>query len=156
MELVREAQPIVDAIADASTVVVDTETSSLFPFRDGKILAGVAVKPLGGESFYIPFRHKNGGRNAPMRELGVLVEALRGRELVFHNAKYDLAVLYQEGHDLAGEDVLDTIVLHRLVEEDEPSYALKSLAKKYVDKDAGKPELRLKKLMRDNGWVYVD
>lgn len=156
MQLVHEAKPIVDAIADASTVIVDTETSSLFPFRDGKVLAGVVVKPLGGESFYIPFRHKNGGKNAPMRELKVLVAALRGRELVFHNAKYDLAVFYQEGHDLANEDVLDTIVLHRLVEEDEYSYALKSLAKQYIDKDAGKPELRLKKLMRDNGWFHID
>ena len=155
MKLVLTADPIIEAIGDNPVVTVDTETSSLYPWRDGKILAGIGVKPLGGESFYLPFRHKNGGKQANIRELARLGPALRGRELVFHNPKFDLAVLWQDGLDLVDEDVVDTVVLIRLVSEAEPSYELKRLARKYVDPTAGDSEKALKALIKKMGWFDV-
>ena len=156
MLLVLTADSIIEAIGDNPVVIIDTETSSLYPWRDGKILAGVGVKPRGGESFYLPFRHQNGGKQASLKELAKLGEALRGRELVFHNPKFDLAVLYNDGLDLSDEDVTDTVVLVRLVSEDEISYELKRLAKKYLDPVAGESQKALRTLIKKMGWYETD
>jgi DNA polymerase I-like protein with 3'-5' exonuclease and polymerase domains len=156
MELVRSADPIIKELGDNPLVSIDTETSSLKPWRDGRILAGIVVKPFGGESFYLPFRHKHGGKQAPLRELKRLGKALRGRELIFHNPKFDLAVLWQDGLDLSDEDIVDTVVLIRLVSEDEPNYELKRLGKKYISEDFNAPEQQLKAYMRKMGWKTYD
>jgi DNA polymerase I-like protein with 3'-5' exonuclease and polymerase domains len=156
MQLVYNADPILKAIKKADTVVVDTETSSLFPWRDGKILAGIGVKPLGGEGFYLPVRHKNSRKQAPIKELKRLCEALRGKLLIFHNQKFDLGVLYQEGIDLVDENIIDTVVLIRLVSEDEPSYELERLAKKYVDPNAMEGKRDLRAFMKKMGYVTYD
>ncbi|KKK67375.1 hypothetical protein LCGC14_2954680, partial [marine sediment metagenome] len=100
MLLTTKAAPIVEALSDSDVVIVDTETSSLYPWKDGKILAGIGVKPLGGKMFYLPVRHKNGGKQASHKQLLLVCEALRGKILVFHNPKFDLAVLWQEGINL--------------------------------------------------------
>ena len=156
MQLTTKAAPIVEALSDSDVVIVDTETSSLYPWRDGKILAGIGVKPLGGEMFYLPVRHKNGGKQASHKQLKLVCEALRGKTLIFHNPKFDLAVLWQDGIDLVDEEVLDTVVLVRLVSENEPSYELKRLAKKFVDATAGESQKALKALMKKMGWETYD
>ncbi|KKL05405.1 hypothetical protein LCGC14_2606350, partial [marine sediment metagenome] len=156
MQLTTKAAPIVEALSNSDVAIVDTETSSLYPWRDGKILAGIGVKPLGGEMFYLPVRHKNGGKQASHKQLQLVCEALRGKTLVFHNPKFDLAVLWQDGIDLVDEEVLDTVVLVRLVAENEPSYELKRLAKKFVDATAGESQKALKALMKKMGWETYD
>ena len=140
-------EPVCRALTGHRVIVLDTETSSLHPWRDGKILAGVGVKVLDGPSFYIPFRHADTD-NVSLAELPVLAHALRGHTLAGHHLMFDLAVLWQEGIDLVDEDVLDTVTVTRLVSEDEPSYKLKLLAKKYVDGTAGETEKALKQYMR--------
>ena len=164
MQLVSRAAPIIEALKGAEVVVVDTETSSLRPHRDGRILAGVGVKPVGGECFYMPIRHSNGSfKQATMRQLGLLGDALKGKTLVYHNAKFDMAVLKNDGVDLVGEETLDTVVLVRLVSEEEPSYELKRLAKRYAThicpedpESVGAQQKELRKLMRKNGWETYD
>jgi len=144
---VTSVEPVCRALTGHRVIVLDTETSSLHPWRDGKILAGVGVKVLDGPSFYIPFRHADTD-NVSLAELPVLAHALRGHTLAGHHLMFDLAVLWQEGIDLVDEDVLDTVTVTRLVSEDEPSYKLKLLAKKYVDGTAGETEKALKQYMR--------
>ena len=164
IQLVNRAAPIIKGLGDAKVVIVDTETSSLRPHRDGRILAGIGVKPLGGPAFYMSVRHKNGDfKQASMAQLRLLGKALRGRKLVYHNPKFDMAVLKNDGVDLVGEETEDTVVLVRLVSEEEPSYELKRLAKKYAlklrpeDPDSvGASEKALKKTMRDNEWTTYD
>ena len=155
MTLVRSADPIIRAISGSPVVIIDTETSSLRPWRDGKILAGIGVRPLGGPSFYLPLRHADSD-NAPLSELEKLTVALRGHTLLGHNIAFDLAVLWQEGINLVNEDTLCTVVVTRLVSEDEPSYKLKILAKKYVDGTAGESEKELKQYMRSHKLVTYD
>lgn len=138
IEVVNKAQPIIDACLEADTIVIDTETSGLRPWVDGKILAGVAVKPLNGPMFYLPVRHAN-SVNASISEVHKLFKALQGKSWVFHNAKFDMAVLWQEGVDLTREHVYDTIVAMRLVSEAETSYELKKLADKYYLFDYQEP-----------------
>ena len=155
MTLVNTADPIIRAISGSPVVVIDTETSSLHTWRDGKVLAGIGVRPLGGPSFYLPFRHADSD-NAPLSELEKLSVALRGHTLMGHNIAFDLAVLWQEGVDLVDESTLCTVVITRLVSEDEPSYKLKRLAKKYLDDAAGESEKMLKQYMRTHKLATYD
>lgn len=156
IKLTISADPIIEAIKSSSTVIIDCETSSLHPWRDGKVLAGIGVKPLGGPSFYLPVRHA-ASSNAPLGELRKLGEALRGKELIAHNIKFDLAAVYQDGINLAqGNKLTDTLVLLRLVVEDESTYELKKLAKKYIDEQADEQERNLKALMKKQGWSTYD
>jgi len=136
LNLVTKAAPIIAACKDADVVIVDTETRSLHPWVDGQILAGVGVKPLNGEMFYLTVRHKD-SVNGSIEEVRKLFKALRGKTLIFHNAKYDMAVLWQEDIDLTTEYILDTMVMMRLVSEDEPSYALKKLGDMYYTFEDG-------------------
>ncbi|MEK0325300.1 MAG: hypothetical protein QQN63_06310 [Nitrosopumilus sp.] len=53
----------IESIIAADTIIIDTETSSLHPWRDGEVLAGVAIKPLNQPAFYLPFFH--GVNSAP-------------------------------------------------------------------------------------------
>jgi DNA polymerase-1 len=136
------------ALDGADFVVVDTETSSLNPYKDGKVLVGLGIRPFGGRSMYIPVRHETDDKMASMRTAKAAAELLRGKHLVFHNAKFDLAVMLQEGVDLGEEDISDTMVMARLCYEEEPSYALKELGQKFVDPEARVYEQELKALYK--------
>ena len=183
MKLVRTTDPIISALKDAETVILDTETSGLHPHRDGKILGGIGIKVLHGPSFYLPFRHsaahcrcttgtpqidpcrncehpvsahKKGKGcavdwpevNADIGELLKLAPALKGKTIVMHHAPFDLATTDNEGLDLTGERVLCTMVLWRLISDNEPSYALKKLTKKYIDPEAYDSEKFIKGFLR--------
>ena len=149
IKVVTSAQPIIDAIADASICIIDTETSSLKPFRDGKILAGIGVKARGGQAFYLPVRHKDKSKQGTIKDVAALCSALHGKALVFHNPKFDMAVLLQDGIDISAEHVYDTVVTTRLVRENEPNYELKRLGKSVLGReDAAEPERQLKAYMR--------
>ena len=141
--LVTKAEPIIKALDGVRVVIIDCETRSIKPHIDHKILAGVAVQPLNGQGWYLPVRHVDVENNASFVELKKLIKALVGKTLVMHNARFDTAVLKQEGFDLSQEDLLDTIVMMRLVKEDEPNYRLKALAKKYLDPTAGNTERKI-------------
>jgi len=156
MRLVTNASPIIKEIGDNNIIIIDTETSSLYPHKDGQILAGIGVKPLGGEGFYLPFRHSNNIAypNASLKELMRLYEAFQGRTLVFFNAPFDLAVLWNEGLNLLKEDIVDVLVSMRLVKENEPSYRLKNLANVYIDDTALEVEQRVRRLAKKLEWGY--
>ena len=155
MELVYKAAPVIKALEGVDIVIVDTETSSLYPWRDGQILAGIGVKPYGGATYYMPLRHAD-SKNASFKQFRELCEALRGKTIVFHNPKFDLAVIYNDGVNLVNEDVLDTVVMMRLVYEEQISYELKRLGKIFVDPNAGGQEKELKKFMRSAGIETYD
>ncbi|MEK0325301.1 MAG: DNA polymerase, partial [Nitrosopumilus sp.] len=65
-----------------------------------------------------------------------------------------MAVLYQEGFDFHKENVFDTVVLMRLVSENEPNYELKNLAAKYIDSNAKKEQTKIKAYLRKNKLNY--
>ena len=105
----------IESIIAADTIIIDTETSSLHPWRDGEVLAGIAIKPIDQKAFYLPFFHGIDSApgvhgiqddwNLPLSILSQVMEALKGKNLVFHNAKFDMAVLHQEGFDLHKENI---------------------------------------------------
>ena len=149
----------------SDTIIIDTETSSLHPHRDGQILAGVAFKPLGHEEFYVPVFHGSDaqpgyhGSDDPHNVDISILESLLAycivnkKKIVMHNVKFDTAVLYQEGFDFIhsiGVEIYDTVVLMRLISENEPSYELKELAFRYISEDARKEQNIIHKYMRDH------
>ena len=154
----------VESIKVADTIIIDTETSSLHPWRDGEVLAGVAIKPLNQPAFYLPFFHGVNSapgvhgvgdvNNLPNSLLNEVMDALKGKNIIMHHAKYDMAVLYQEGFDLHKENIFDTVVLMRLVSENEPNYELKNLATKYINPDAKKEQTKIKAYMKKNKLDY--
>jgi len=153
--LVYTAEEVLEAVGDAQVVFIDTETSSLRPHRDGKIMAGIGFKGLNREPVYLPVRHAD-SKNAKVQEAVTALLGLLGRRLVFHNPKFDVAVLYYDGINLIEEDILDTVVIMRLVIEDLYSYELKELGSQFVREDAKEGEKELKLLMRKMGWKTYD
>jgi DNA polymerase I-like protein with 3'-5' exonuclease and polymerase domains len=98
--------------------------------RDGKV-AGVAVA-AGDDAWYFPFGHKNGSnldRKVVLRWLQKQVATPMQRKIM-HNAQYDLGWLLAEGVEVQGE-VVDTMVVAAIVDENRLSYSLDNLAKEY-------------------------
>jgi DNA polymerase I-like protein with 3'-5' exonuclease and polymerase domains len=98
--------------------------------KDGKVV-GVAVA-AGDDAWYFPFAHKNGSnldRKVVLRWLQKQVATPMQRKIM-HNAQYDLGWLLAEGVEVQGE-VVDTMVVAAIVDENRLSYSLDNLAKEY-------------------------
>lgn len=98
--------------------------------KDGKVV-GVAVA-AGDDAWYFPFAHKNGSnldRKMVLRWLQKQVATPLQRKIM-HNAQYDLGWLLAEGVEVQGE-VVDTMVVAAIVDENRMSYSLDNLAKEY-------------------------
>jgi len=119
-------------------VSLDTETNGLNIFGIGgedptKIVGVVLSLKSYNEHYYIPFGHATGEKQLPEH---IVFEALKpfleSSDLlkVLHNAKYDIHVLHNHGIELQGFH-FDTMIAMSLLNENEPSYALKNLANKY-------------------------
>ena len=92
---------------------------------------GVATKDWEG---YFPIRHKGGGNLDEDMVLRWLKNTLSStkRDVVFHNALYDVGWLRREGVTVAG-NILDTIIAAPLINENRFSYSLDNLGMLYCD-----------------------
>jgi DNA polymerase-1 len=152
------------ALTPSEPIVTDLETDGLATWRaaNPSRMVGISMTGLYGQSdsYYFTFRHAE-GRNLPEELLQPLRDLLRDREQVFHNAQFDLAMLYKEGFQLPAK-IQDTIVAASLVNEnegDEQGFGLKPLSVKYLGADADEEErvlgaeLKARKL-RGKGNMY--
>ena len=92
---------------------------------------GVATKDWEG---YFPIRHEGGGNldeDIVLRWLKNTLSSTR-RDVVFHNALYDVGWLRREEVTVAG-NILDTIVAAPLIDENRFSYSLENLGAAYCD-----------------------
>lgn len=97
---------------------------------DGKVV-GIAVA-AGDDTWYFPIAHANGpnlDRKLVLRWFQKQMATPRQRK-VMHNAQYDLGWLLAEGVEVQGE-VVDTMVVAAIVDENRLSYSLDNLAKEY-------------------------
>lgn len=156
------------ALAGASTVVVDTETTGLQPHY-GDRLCGVSTWceiKNGQHTFaleaYFPFRHKPGeslfnvSENLPQEWLKELLQVLDKPDglLQFHHAKFDLHMLAYEGFDFHLNPFLCSQVMAWLNLEGE-SHKLEDLVVKYeLDKDALGYKAAMKELVKKSGGTY--
>lgn len=126
----------VTALAKEEKVIaVDTETTGVDVYRDK--LVGVSLTlPIANEHFYIPIRHIEGGQVAIKDAIIELKKILSlPCDKVLHNAIFDLHILKGEGIDVNG-NIYDTMIMMHLLNENEPSFRLKDLAKKYLKVEA--------------------
>jgi DNA polymerase-1 len=99
-----------------NTIAIDTETTGLS--RDSKLL-GVSFCGEEGKAFWLP-----ADKVVPF----VMEAILAGKQLIMHNAKFDLQVLKRNDIDLYGNPIFDTMIAHQLLDENS-NHGLKHLAK---------------------------
>jgi DNA polymerase-1 len=141
-------------------LVVDTETTGLEMFRTDSparvvgIAIGDAERP--GADFYFAFRHGE-EQNLPIECMEPLRQLLKHRIWLGHNLAFDSKILKFDGFVLPTM-IDDTIIAAHLCNENEPSFALKELATKYLGADAAaedvalRNELRARKLGKGEMW----
>ncbi len=112
---------------------LDTETTGVDVFGHDFIVGLSISCPTFDDHFYIPVRH-----NVPEEQLDAeLVFPLLKRFFespkigkILHNAKFDAHMFRKEGITLQGI-IMDTMISMHVLNENEPSYALKKLATKW-------------------------
>ena len=126
--------------SETETVAIDLETYEPHLMTCGKGLAtgrghivgvGVATDDWQG---YLPIRHQGGGNldeGIVLRWLTNLLSSTK-RQVIFHNALYDVGWLRREGIIVKGK-ILDTIVAAPLINENRFSYSLDNLGAAYCD-----------------------
>ena len=107
------------------------ERGSGWPRKDGYII-GVAVA-VENEAWYFPIRHEIGPNLDVKRTLGWLADLLKEptRQVVFHNAQYDVGWLLAEGVTIHSA-IRDTMVVAPLLDENRFSYSLNNLSRDYL------------------------
>ena len=126
--------------SETETVAIDLETydphlTTCGPgwatSRGHVVGVGVATKHWTG---YFPIRHEGGGNldeGIVLRWLTNLLNSTK-RDVIFHNALYDVGWLRREGITVKGR-ILDTIVAAPLINENRYSYSLDNLGLVYCD-----------------------
>ena len=135
-------------LSQAKEVSIDLETKdpnlsimgSGWARKDGCII-GVAVATEGGK-WYFPIEHEIGPNFDKRMTLNWLQEVCKKeRDYVFHNAPYDVGWLLAEGVKIHG-NIVDTMVVAPLLDENRFSYALNALGRDYLQERKSEAELR--------------
>ena len=121
-------------ISNSTYVAVDTETNWTQLSHERYCLGISVYCPNVDIGFYLPLCQSD-GNNYPMdnKRFGLLSLSLSRCTVIFHNAKFDNAVLNKLG--VVVETWEDTLLIHYLINENEEQ-GLKPLAVKYIDKNA--------------------
>lgn len=134
-------------------IVFDVETTGTDIWSD--YIVGHVISAVKADIHaYIPTRHKT---NRPQLDNDYVIERLRpfyeneSIRKIAHNAKFDIHMLANEGVDLRGLS-WDTQEAMRMLNENEPTFALKPLVSKYL----GIPSLMYEQLFGKKGFQEVD
>jgi DNA polymerase-1 len=134
--LVTDAQELLDiaeTLSDAEALGADLETTGLSP-RDGKTRLLQLATPE--ETFVIDA--------FAVGDLSPLKGVLEGGPVkIFHNAKFDYQ-FFKEEHEISLSPIFDTMLATQLLDGGEygASYALESVAERYLDEEVDKSERR--------------
>ena len=139
-------------------VSLDTETTGLHPTRDRPFMITLGYR-RGQAAIALHVTEQQGvckftlGSESPIwfYELKAWLEdAARETVIVFHNAKFDINMLRNIGINFTGS-FHDTMLLARVLVDDEPSVALKRLADKYIDVNSSLLAKELEKELKKHG-----
>lgn len=120
-----------ECLESSDEVAVDTETSGLNTRNRVDYLMGFCFS-TDDLACYMPFRHREG--NLPLRFLDRIASLLQGKDLIWHNQKFDWHSIKTVGIDplsFTGKQY-DTLILAQLVNEELYSKELDALGKKYL------------------------
>lgn len=141
-------------------VAIDTETTGLDPITDR--LAGVCLYTPGMDAIYIPVNHvshisgmkvKGQISEGTLKELLNSLNDIEGIKWVFHNAKFDMRVIWWQ----LGIKLLpwwDTMIAARLLNENEP-HGLKALWNKYINRGMEDEALKFGDLVGEGNFLFV-
>jgi DNA polymerase-1 len=148
IESVEEFEEFCDRAAGFPTLVLDLETTGLHPYHGDRIIGvALAIPPTGdgGDllTAYLPLRHE-AGANVPLEALRHLRPLLADPEryLLGWNLKFDAHFLLQEGLEVRNH-LADSMLAAHLANENEMTFRLKDLGKKYLGAEAGADEAEL-------------
>lgn len=130
---------------------IDTETNLTDRFQDRRC-RGVSISTDKGENVYIPVSHSSW--MAPDEPQIELPKDLLNPNItwVMHNAKFDIHVLEKAGVQIPERfHFYDTMLMAHYINEEELSFGLDAMAKKYVGYDSGK-NTELAKAMKGAKW----
>lgn len=145
--LERDVPAFMDWVREQPVLAFDTETTGLNPYArlNPSRICGFSVY-ANGDGYYLPFRHGS-GVNLPERVLSEFVRDISQRlaagtlTLKTWNGKFDLHMLNVEpGFEIPVTGVHDAMLAAHLLNENEPSYALKKVADKYLRDDSSLDE----------------
>ena len=136
--LPRQVDQFFTWLEQQRTVAIDTETTGLDPYArlNPSRICGVSFYAP-SEGWYLPFRHGT-GVNLPVSVLHDLVKRLSDRVnagdllLKTWNGKFDIHMLHCEGLEIPISGVHDAMLAAHLMNENEPTFALKKLSDKYL------------------------
>lgn len=118
-------------------IAIDTETNTLYPHRSKLKILTLIVAWEEGKSVSIPIEHPE----APwtLEDIFPFIQQLLscGKPKIFHNAKFDLRVLWAKGWEVK-RIAWDTMLGEHLLAEDKRGYyGLKSLTRLYLPTHSG-------------------
>ena len=127
-------------ITDRSEIAIDLETCDPniktlgpgWPRNDGFVV-GYAIA-VDGWSAYLPIRHEGGGNLDERIVTNYMKKVLASpADKIMHNAQYDLGWLKAQGFEVNG-NIIDTMVVAALLDENRFSYSLNSVAYDHINK----------------------
>jgi DNA polymerase I-like protein with 3'-5' exonuclease and polymerase domains len=123
----KEAEDYLEEIlrGPSKVVALDTETTALYP-RDGYVL-GISISAALRCGAYIEAEAMSD------RAVELLQDIIDNKEIVFHNAKFDMKMLsYHFSLKFIEPATHDTLIQHYILDETQGTHGLKSLALKYT------------------------
>lgn len=144
-------------LSTRAPIAIDTETNYTDSYEE-RYCMGISLATI-DNYYYIPIRHGEFmGKPQPclsnMAEICSTIFSDIDVPVVFHNAKFDLAVLERMGLELPkSEKINDTMLMHHYIDEESP-HDLDNLSKKYctVNKNV-KLAKQLKKVGWEDAWI---
>lgn len=123
---------VVETIKSEQLIALDTETTGVDYF-DTTIGMSMSFDKA-DYHVYIPYKHITDStqltRDVVLAAVKPALER-KGLKLVLHNSKFDAHMLVKDGINIRENIYFDTMIAMHVLNENEPSFALKKLANKY-------------------------
>ena len=154
--IIRTEEEFLNSIAQATVqpvVVIDTEYHKTETWGKARIIGVSWGFPQGPDfiSFYAPFRHEEFPTSWNLDpSLIDNFNRITGTH-VYHNFMADYTIFMHEGVDVSRRHIFDTMVASHLINENEISFSLDNLSRKYFKSR----KLSLRDLEKDVGWESI-
>ena len=116
---------VIESIRSCNSLAVDTETSGLRPYHGDRLFAISVHGDRGG--FYFSFGLEVSALDRAV--IPLIYEAVKGKQLAFANAKFDMHFLCKEGWE-TDFDPWDVLVVDKCIYNRHLSYSLNSVAER--------------------------
>jgi DNA polymerase I len=134
IQTVAQMDALMADLANEPIIAVDTETTGL-DYYDEDVIVGISLTlPNANYHVYIPVGHDEGEQLSREYVLARLKPVLEDESVgkVLHNYKFDAHMFIKHGIRMRGLR-WDTQIAMHILNENEPSYALKNLATRYLN-----------------------